>query len=375
MGNIDPTATDGFRPSARRTLCVHFLELAYRYIDQNTSCIATFSLSARRGAIKMETTVKELADECIKTLHHCGLNANDEKTLAGIQNRLADFNLWCDGVGARAKPRASLDRRLQSRPDDLSMVKGMLSLLRQFLENYAKSLIENDGVEAPLRNVDSVLQNLALLAMAIRQTGKRSRLEKADSEYKPEDHTELRDHLEFILQLQGKEAGRKSTCLDWRQQRLVEANLMRRNRFVHAQKQAKILKSKHNSKIIHRAAAKFSPSQNAVEDKPTMQQAILRPSTSPTTRYSIDPVNPQHASESTISGRLASILDSKVKLGFPEPAWTPSGSEGPRTVITKITASTSYPRVHVPPEQQSFQCPCCCQILTRNYADNNNLWR
>lgn len=31
------------------------------------------------------------------------------------QNRLADFNLWCAGLGALAKGRVSLDHRLQEK--------------------------------------------------------------------------------------------------------------------------------------------------------------------------------------------------------------------------------------------------------------------
>ncbi|KAK3191478.1 hypothetical protein K4F52_002292 [Lecanicillium sp. MT-2017a] len=322
----------------------------------------------------MEKTVEQLADDCIKWLHQCRLEAKDEKASAALHNRLADFNLWCDGVGARAGSRASLEKRFQSRPDDLAMIKGMLTLLRQFLENYAQLLRERQDTSAALRNVDSALENLALLAMAIRQTGTRSRLEKADRKYDPSDHVHFRDHMEFMLRIQGSPVGLKSTCLGWRQHRLLEANLRRRNRFVQAQRHSEHLKSRHANRqeaSIHQYPSEKS--SNTMEVELTSQLATSSQPISPTIQF--PRLQSANVLENTVSWASASAPDSKEKLDFRDARRYSSASEGPRTVITNITASTDYPHVKVPLDQQSFQCPCCCQVLIRDYAVDDSLWR
>lgn len=48
---------------------------------------------------------------------------------AWAQCRQADFNLWASAVGASARPRASLDARLVSRPDAQTIIANLLWLL------------------------------------------------------------------------------------------------------------------------------------------------------------------------------------------------------------------------------------------------------
>ncbi|KAH8744326.1 hypothetical protein F5883DRAFT_24097 [Diaporthe sp. PMI_573] len=152
------------------------------------------------------STVEELAVECMDMLKLCSTQG-DETLRVRFQNRVVDFKLWCDGVGALARMHAKLDWRFRERTDDLTVIKGILALFRRFLETYRRSTESCQPVDEPLRNIDSILEDLALLALAIRQTGRRSRLEKADSKYKLGDHDDLWVHLQCLLFIRRDPAG------------------------------------------------------------------------------------------------------------------------------------------------------------------------
>lgn len=104
-----------------------------------------------------------------------------------LQNRLADFRLWADSVGALSKPGASLDSRLKSRRNDLELVKGILIMLCDFLQYYYLRNAKADS-RHDLCNVDAAISNLAMIGTAIRRTGKASRHRRADRTYRPDDH-------------------------------------------------------------------------------------------------------------------------------------------------------------------------------------------
>ncbi|KAF5720962.1 1-phosphatidylinositol-4 5-bisphosphate phosphodiesterase [Fusarium mundagurra] len=199
----------------------------------------------------MSLSARELSNKCLEAFQICstfrsvdpGLSnqnvAHDER----FEYRLADFNLWIDGIGALAPSKASLDARLSERPIDLSLVKGNLVMLFQSLEDCLDLLKDNEPLEDVLLDIDSALESLVTLSLAIRRTGRRSRLHKADRLFKPEEHAELRKHLEAIILLR---PGPGPCCRDNKfriqmkpltplQNHLVIANLKRRNRFIQAQ--------------------------------------------------------------------------------------------------------------------------------------------
>src|SRR5512140_176478 len=82
--------------------------------------------------------VSHLTQDCISKFERqlASPSPNDGAPLA---NRLADFNLWADSVGALAKPGLSLDSRFRNRPDDLRLVKAILIMLADFLDEYGSS--------------------------------------------------------------------------------------------------------------------------------------------------------------------------------------------------------------------------------------------
>jgi hypothetical protein len=318
-----------------------------------------------------EFTLWDVAENCLDLLEQCRSAARDEKVRVSFENRFADFTLWCDGVGAMARTRASLDRRFGLQPDDLTMVKGILALFRRFLDNCIQLIANGQSIDEALCNVDSALENLGLLAMAIRQTGKRSRLEKADSKYRPDEHSGLRDHLECMLRLRRGPAGHTAGCLDCRQHRLVEGNLRRRNRFLQAQKHSQDLKSGKSARATA-APRQFQAASTSktTEDVQTSQSQTL--DLSRTTPSEVLAQNELPAP--TESGNSASVPEGNVKFTFKETGRRSLGSDLPRTVITRITASTSYPYIKVPDGQKYFQCPCCYQTLSKDYSVDS-LWR
>ncbi|KAF5602861.1 1-phosphatidylinositol-4 5-bisphosphate phosphodiesterase 1 [Fusarium subglutinans] len=199
----------------------------------------------------MSLTARDLSNKCLEAFQICltsqspnpGLSNQHASHDERFEYRLADFNLWIDGIGALAPSKASLDARLSERPIDLSLVKGNLVILFQSLEDCLSLLQANESLEEVLLDIDSALESLVTLSLAIRRTGRRSRLHKADRLFKPEEHAGLRKHLEAIIVLRpGSGPGPKDDEFRTRmesltslQSHLVTANLKRRNRFIQAQ--------------------------------------------------------------------------------------------------------------------------------------------
>ncbi|KAK2776658.1 hypothetical protein CKAH01_12308 [Colletotrichum kahawae] len=91
--------------------------------------------------------------------------------------------------------------------------------------------------------VEQIINHLARVALAIRKSGTSSRLHKADRTFDPSKHQNFRRHLELIILARGCEDGRSDYHLDTEaltaiQERLILANLRRRNRYRYAQKHA-----------------------------------------------------------------------------------------------------------------------------------------
>ncbi|KAF5965590.1 1-phosphatidylinositol-4,5-bisphosphate phosphodiesterase [Fusarium bulbicola] len=199
----------------------------------------------------MSLTTRDLSNKCLEAFQICltfpcsdpGLSNQEASHDERFEYRLADFNLWIDGIGALAPSKASLDARLSERPIDLSLVKGNLVMLFQSLEDCLNLLETNGSLEEVLLDIDSALESLVTLSLAIRRTGRRSRLHKADRLFKPEEHAELKKHLEAIVLLrpgpgpcfQEDKFQTRMGSLTPLQSHLVTANLKRRNRFIQAQ--------------------------------------------------------------------------------------------------------------------------------------------
>ncbi|KAF5599535.1 1-phosphatidylinositol-4 5-bisphosphate phosphodiesterase [Fusarium pseudoanthophilum] len=329
----------------------------------------------------MSLTARDLSSRCLEAFQTCltfpsadpGLSNQHVSQDERFEYRLADFNLWIDGIGALAPSKASLDSRLIERPIDLSLVKGNLVMLFQSLEDCLNLLEAGGSLEDALLDLDSALESLVTLSLAIRRTGRRSRLHKADRLFKPEEHAELKKHLEAIVLLragsgpcfQYAEFQTKIKSLTPLQNHLVTANLKRRNRFIQAQLHSLGLK-KRSVGFELPAPEATQQITNPALSSPIVAGEIAAPISSDTAGPARKPL------PAPMSVTSASIPESKLQYKEPVSERTESS---PMTVITRITASARYPRPRISDnEQKVVQCPCCCQTLPASEAKNNSRW-
>lgn len=328
-----------------------------------------------------------LAEQCIErfdqTLEIPGL-ANNQ----WAENRRADFNLWVDGVGARARQRASLDSRLESRQDDLALIKTILSNLKSYL-GRCLTVAEGNSLREAKLDVDAAIDNLALIAVAIRRSGQRSRLLKADRSFDRSALVELEIHLTCMALLRRtspKEEFPKHHEDDpawWQseiegeptplQDRLIEANLRRRNRFLYAQRHSKKL-------AIQQAPAKEPVAILPVPDR----EEVSSPKQIGVTDRQVSDNDVREMKNSLVLAPMsltrASDIDSNLNLEERKIAFQAS-----KTQITSITGATEYPKLRKLPversgdrdiEQTKLQkCPCCCEALPRAAVASKNAWK
>ncbi|KAF6795403.1 DUF2457 domain-containing protein [Colletotrichum sojae] len=273
--------------------------------------------------------------------------------------RLAEFNLWTAMTGALAGGAASLDSRLAM---DLEV------------KNSEPNREEDHGSLSQLlqvkEDVEQTINHLSRLALAIRKSGNGSRLHKADTLFNPEQHQTLQKHLEVIILARGTEWGRESysidtSSLDPIQERLIRANLRRRNRYVYAQRHAKKLAvdADYRERLLVdnslRMLLEWRPTPNESSAKDTDTIARMD---EPRKDNSQLP-----ASTTVLTATSASKVAQAIEF-VPQRASTPSRIA--KTNITTTAAKVLYPR---PPKQNGslryFKCPCCAQALPERYRE------
>ncbi|RMJ10278.1 hypothetical protein CDV36_010111 [Fusarium kuroshium] len=338
----------------------------------------------------LDLTAAELSQQCLDLFDRCLASRSltqdigkdqpskdqPEAPSAGerLDYKLADFNLWIDGIGALASSKASLDWRLNERPIDLALVKGNLVMLYQSLEDYADLQDKHQALEEAILDIEAALGSLASLALAVRRTGKRSRLHKADRLFNEGEHSELKQHLECIAVLRPTEKGyssrrfkQKLEVLTPVQQRLVTANLRRRNRFLQARRHSTGLKRRN-------------PELSSVSEDPVNQahQPVFSPNLEipiPAPSVIEQPLKLLKNSDApTISGTSASVPESKLR--YTDPSLKKPEVSTARTEVTRITATAHYPRPQLADDNQHmFQCPCCYQTMPVQEVKTNARWR
>lgn len=347
------------------------------------------SLSERGPATTLSSlSIAELTRQCVSAFETC---VHYERLMKHqwVENRFADFNLFIDGVGALSASSASLDSRFESRPDDLVLIKSVLKMLKDFLFQCIKCAEAQSSTDAATKRVDSSLENLALIAVAIRKTGKRSRLERADRRFNPEEHTELRDLLRILCLRQNsrKEAGNDAVRNDFKfrklstqecittskefelsepQQRLIEVNLHRRNRFLRAQEHSQKLKARQSEE-----PAKFDDTREETDaeiKRLPNAEAVSQGNIRNITR---EPGKRIILQAPTIPETKASTAEGGFQF---RKAKTPS--QPAMTAITILTAAAQYPEAPQTCQKSSmFKCPCCCQVLPAEIGIDKDLWK
>ncbi|KAJ5718314.1 hypothetical protein N7488_003960 [Penicillium malachiteum] len=359
-------------------------------------------------------TIAEVVQTCVDGLIEClavaALMQNE-----WAENRLADLNLWISGTGALARGRASLDHRLAARPEVREVVLNSLRLLSTMIDECKEASPPDKGwqssseethdesieeppvrsfspwsddsssssgsesadirggekplpytspVEEAMYNVESIIDQLARLAVAIRRSGRHSRLQKADQLFKQEDHKELRDHLVAMLLhklglLKGSHDVTDSSKLSDVQMRLIDCNLRRRNRFLYAQKHSRGL-----------APVKMD-SQVQIQMMQSTEISVKREAK--TTHGSIS--SQKEVDIRTVTTLRTGTSASAMSASFLFPTADQMMPSTSSSIMSSTIIDLDYPR---PPKIMNpshiFRCPCCCESLPVAMA-NRNKWR
>ncbi|RSM09533.1 hypothetical protein CDV31_007639 [Fusarium ambrosium] len=255
----------------------------------------------------------------------------------------------------------------------MTLIKGLLARLRDCLEECLASEEEGPLYEAK-QCVDAIISNLASVAVAVRQTGRRSRLIKADRRFDPVslDDGGLREHLQHMILIRQRQsdpnsAERENHTEWWEseikktltplQKRLVDANLKRRHRFQYAQRHSMKLSSRQRPEPSLPSKARASrqlerPKAQGPEERPEERDDTETITTKTATHKHEFVTRPP-----TLSGTSASIPESNFK--WPE---TQAETPAPKSQITSITGATDYPKLSHS-KQKITKCPCCCEVL------------
>ncbi|KLU90796.1 hypothetical protein MAPG_10647 [Magnaporthiopsis poae ATCC 64411] len=319
-------------------------------------------------------SILDLTKSCISKFERI-LASESTGADKALENRQADFNLWADGVGATAKPGASLDSRLKGRANDLTLVKNVLTMLADSLDYYAS--LGNDSGEG-IQNIDAAIKNLALIGVAIRRTGKASRSRRADRSFDPDAYPEFRAHLECLALLRPAEEGlfRKTdqghyvnaidvSKVDDIQKRLIDANLKRRHYFLLAQRRSGARRYDHAPPTTPEVPRTEEPHRKPPEvgDKAGLQASAF-----------VVPGKGKERGAPTISGpSLASTAEGTLQHAPAAKKYTPGTA---RTQITCIASDAEFPKAPLClSDREISTCPCCCQSLPAETFRNPRMWR
>ncbi|KAH6637313.1 hypothetical protein F5144DRAFT_210923 [Chaetomium tenue] len=226
---------------------------------------------------------------------------------------------------------------------------------------------EEINLTETLENVEDIMAQLVRISAAIRGASMGARFERADDSFSPERHTELRRHLEFLVQVgslddEGKAGGNIDLVLSRNMtdvaQRLISANLIRRHRFLYARRRWT------KQAAEHEAAAR---PQLVPEDATLSEQSRVL------SMYDVAPDGGHQ--EAKIQPSAPSIITSTVPTAIQGPVQIPQGRQLSMTVPSSTGSKATYPK---PPkigeDAMFFRCPCCFQTLPVAFAKRSR-WR
>lgn len=301
-----------------------------------------------------------------------------------LELRFADLKLWADSVGALAHGKASLDWRLSGRPRDIFLVTSLLDMLEQFLEGYKTAIIEKAEIEEAEQGIDEMTDNLAWIGSAIRQSGTKSRLQKADMSFESDRSgkdkrqcDELRAHFICIMKSRPTESAKSedysrefsSMELQGIQNRLVEANLRRWHRFRYAQCHSDVL----------RASRAVQNMPMHVISEGNIPDSTAEPTNTPAPRMNTAAAkqrleaNDQGETRTTSNAGFSASAFGSEYQGLEGRYARPAKST--MTRISTITGFARFPKAKKPrTHRKTLLCPCCCQAIRLEEAEDPDLW-
>jgi hypothetical protein len=354
-------------------------------------------------------SVKILATQVRLELQQCATH-QDLMEGSWAELRMSDFNLWVAGVGATARKRASLDARLEALPSELVTLQHLLSSLRKSLRDCQIS--DGSKRQESKEIVDMIIENLAMLASVIRRTGHKSRLRRADDDFDPQRQAEFRRHLECVALLRPSEDGlfkqrfggrgwldvspasdlsvaEDNNPLTPLQARLVEANLLRRYRFLRAQRHAVKLAGPLRQEEGQDAPMADSPPHTPGSEGQDSPMEVDDDSLLIEPQHG-RPAEPKpglqnnkafgNAQDSAVAGQAHSSTKASTVYARARIEDVRNFTAAAATKITAITAAARYPTLlgsHDRAGQMRLimKCPCCCQALPISSVTIEAKWR
>jgi hypothetical protein len=246
-------------------------------------------------------------------------------------------------------------------------------MLGELLEKCHTAARENLSLSDILTSIDSIVDSLAFIGVQIRRSGRKSRLHKADRSFDRNraKYRNLRAHLSCVMVSRPTPEGRPTENCHSNdyfadlsfppiQERLIEANLRRRHRFIEAQRHSQGLKDSFPME-----------GHSVVTGKHHTESASEKEHGGILAEHRKKAVVSQQKRTLTLPATSASGMDSR--WGGLHTQRRPGSTI---TRITTITAAAIYPRAHAPSnlDQKLVQCPCCCQSIPTVELEDS-LWR
>ncbi|KIV87892.1 hypothetical protein PV11_03408 [Exophiala sideris] len=233
-------------------------------------------------------------------------------------------------------------------------------------EPDAFSVSDDTGLAEAMRGVDSILSQLNNLSIAVRRTGNQLRLRKADSRFDRSEHSDLEAFLKvWVLAHTNSDPLKAMDDTDRLtpiQRRLVEVNLIRRNRFLYAQRHSRkmaierraldegVQPTSTESPLANNLVAAIEQLPKLEKEPRTQDKLLAKPLGSP--------------ADNTTATRLGATTEILKEKPLPQ-----------ESQITSTAARIRYPDPpKLGPHVNFFKCPCCCQTLSRALV-SGNLWR
>ncbi|KAH8721546.1 hypothetical protein GQ44DRAFT_623072, partial [Phaeosphaeriaceae sp. PMI808] len=327
-----------------------------------------------------------------------------------LENGRAEFNLWSLGLNASHSGSSSLDWKVRQRPDLQVIITDLLDGLDESLEACLDPEIavcgdlspgttspENDP-NSPLHlsvfNIQSILQQLTKLHIAIRKAGTQLRYQKADvclPHYQEQNINGLADFRDDMTSaiFQGLEAWDRKNGLPkpWNKAnrevvgRLINANIKRRNRILFATKKKRDARA-HQKEKNRKALFVANPQASNVEDSKEQPESRKEPEKKDevakagefTTELRKQPAS-RHSSykEESQAPTSASTIPPDIEIE------ATSSKVAPTTITraTGIAQNQNYPSRPVWPDNldvKHIDCPYCSEPLTRKQTKTDLAW-
>lgn len=229
--------------------------------------------------------------------------------------------------------------------------------------------------------VKTILEQLARASAAIRRSGAKYRHRKADTSLKEEDFEDLRTHLTIIILLgtvvaqteEPADPAIRSRLIDSKlltkvQERLIHANIIRRNRIIFATRSMKPVETPAARQPQQQPATGIEVPATTTESGPQFPQKPVEQISSglaiPPQALTIKaPSITQTATE--IGSQLNRQHVMELKKSTPSVA----------TRATRIGAAQEYPSCPEPVPGGILQCPYCADLLPAAYSKDQSRWR